>query len=792
MKQKRKNPLAISKDYCPEGMPEELWQRRLRVLAGHKGSFSIAPLAGHWSGSAYKVGSPRSRRQYTVVFHGPSHPFNSCECMDFRTNNLCTCKHIEAVSQWRNERHVENRTTLPPFSVLDVSYRRGRRLRLRRATNSPEELTIAAMRFFDDDFYAIESRIHELPAFIEAAKRLEPSFHCTSDALNLILEERDRLRRQEIARTLTDEEIASAINTRLYPYQMEGVRFAFNAGRCLIADEMGLGKTVQAIAASRLLLKKHLVGSVLIVCPTSLKYQWKKEIERFTDAEVTVIEGAHTKRRELYADPTAYKIVSYHTLANDIKAIGTLQVDMLIMDEVQRLKNWNTQISQAARRVESDYAVILSGTPLENKVEELYSIMQFVDQYALGPYHEFMSHTVVTNESGKVIGYRGLNEIGKKLEGYMLRRRKADVALQLPERTDKILYVPMTKEQRAIHDEAMNGVAQLVSRWQRTRFLSEKDRKRLLLLLSQMRMVCDSTYILDLTTHYDTKVAETVQLIIALMENGNEKAVVFSQWERMTRLICQELENEGIAYEYLNGSVPSQQRGKICNSFNENPDVRVFISTDAGCTGLNLQSASIIINLDLPWNPAILEQRIARLHRIGQKRNIQVINLVAAGTIEERMLTTLNFKQNLFEGILDGGEDRITLDDNKLAKMAEGVSRMLENNSDPATIDGTLVASTDTETPAEQNPTAEESLPSTGEDTKTNIQKVPDARELIGNGLKFLGDLALTLKSEEATKQLIDNLVHTNKDTGYTELRIPVESKESVEAIINAFRGLFK
>ena len=156
------------------------------------------------------------------------------------------------------------------------------------------------------------------------------------------------------------------------------------------------------------------------------------------------------------------------------------------------------------------------------------------------------------------------------------------------------------------------------------------------------------------------------------------------------------------------------------------------------------------------------------------------------------MLTTLNFKQNLFEGILDGGEDRITLDDNKLAKVAEGVSRMLENNSAHTTIDGTLVASTDTETPAEQTSTTEESLPSTSEDTKTNIQKAPDARELIGNGLKFLGDLALTLKSEEATKQLIDSIVHTDEDTGSAELRIPVESKESVEAIINAFRGLFK
>lgn len=744
-------------------------------------------MPGHWSGSAYRVGSPRSKRQYTVVFYGTSHPYNSCDCMDFRTSSLGTCKHTEAVSQWRNERHVENRVKLPQFSVLDVSYRRGRRLRLRPGKSSPEELSIAAMRFFDDDNYAIESRIHELPTFIEAAKRAEPTFHCTGDALNLILEERDRRRRYEIAETLTDEEIASVVNTTLYPYQMEGVRFAFRAGRSLIADEMGLGKTVQAIATARLLQKKHLVSSVLIVCPTSLKYQWKKEIERFTDADVTVIEGIHTKRRELYADSAAYKIVSYHTLANDIKALGSLQVDMVIMDEVQRLKNWNTQISQAARRIESDYAVILSGTPLENKVEELYSIMQFVDQFALGPYYEFMSNSTITDETGKIIGYKNLNEIGHRLEGYMIRRRKSDVALQLPERTDKILYVPMTKEQRAIHDEAMNGVAQLVTKWKRTRFLSEKDRKRLLLLLSRMRMVCDSTYILDLTTHYDTKVAETVQLILALIENGDEKAVIFSQWERMTRLICQELEKEGIAYEYLSGSVPSPQRGKICDNFNTNPDIRVFVSTDAGCTGLNLQSASTIINLDLPWNPAILEQRIARIHRIGQRHNIQVINLVAAGTIEERMLSTLNFKQNLFEGILDGGEDRITLDDNKLVKVAEGVSHILESDTLAEAADGTLVASTDTEAPVENAEPSENSETSENSDISST-----DPQEIISNGLKFLGGLAQTLKSEEATRRLVDSIVHTDENTGATELRIPVESRESIEALLGAFGKLFK
>ena len=764
----------MGKDVCPEGMQPIVWQRRLRAQMAQKSGFAVAELKGHWSPGAFSVGNPKSRKQYTVIYHGRSNPYNSCQCMDFRTNNLGTCKHLEAVAQWceAKNRRMPAEPTRP---VLDVCYRNGRRLRLRIAGRSRKELAMAAMRYFDDDSLAVRGMIQELPAFIEQARKIDPSFHCTTDALNLILEERDRLRRQEIGKSLTDKEISSVLKTTLYPYQIEGIRFGFNAGRVLFADEMGLGKTVQALGMAELLRQRNMIGSVLVVCPTSLKYQWKKEIERFTAASVTVVEGIHTRRRELYADEAPYKIVSYHTLANDIKSLGSLVTDMLIMDEVQRLKNWNTQISQAARRIDSDYAAVISGTPLENKIEELYSVMQFVDQYALGPLYEFMERTVVHSETGKVTGYRNLNETGVKLKPYMIRRRKADVALQLPERSDKVLFVPMTKEQKEIHDEANNVVAQLVAKWQRHRFLSEKDRKRLLLLLSQMRMVCDSTYILDLKTHFDTKVTETVQLILALIENGDDKAVVFSQWERMTSLICAELEKAGIAFENLHGGIPADKRGAMCERFNTQPEVRVFVSTDAGSTGLNLQTASTIINLDLPWNPAVLEQRIGRIHRIGQQRNIQVINLVAAGTIEERMLATLNFKSNLFAGILDQGDDSITLDDEKLTRVAEGLSRMMDVDEEKTDM-GTLIGSTDTETPVKTSESDAEPIDATPE--------TPEPSELVRSGLSFLQGLARTLRSEESTRRLVDELVHTDPSTGQQSLQIPIPDKESIVDIL--------
>lgn len=750
---------------CPGGMSPAQWQRSLRRQAAASGQFAVSELSDRWSPGQYTVTSPHSRRTYRTVYHGDNCDRNYCECMDFRTGNLGTCKHIEAVALWLQSHGKEPVTAQPRRSSIYMSYIGGRKLKLRPGTDASEEMAIAAMRYFDDDLTAVPGMIPELPAFIENARRIDPQFHCYPDALNYILEARDRRRRLQVLESIDDAEIGAVLHTSLYPYQTEGIRFIFKAGRALLADEMGLGKTVQALGAAELMKRRNIISSVMIVCPTSLKYQWKKEIERFTDSSVTVVEGAASARRELYSEPTFYKIVSYHTLANDIKALGLLTTDFLIMDEVQRLKNWNTQIARAARRIDADYCAVLSGTPLENRPEELYSVMQFVDQYALGPFYEFKARHIVTSDSGKTTGYRHLGEIGRRLASRMLRRRKADVAIQLPERSDKVLYVPMTREQSEIHDECRTAVAQLASKWQRHRFLSEKDRKRLLLLLSRMRMACDSTFVIDQKTRFDTKIAEALQLVTALIESGDEKAVIFSQWERMTRIMAEELDRAGIAYQYLHGGIGASRRRNLVETFNSDTATRVFLSTDAGSTGLNLQAASLVINLDRPWNPAVLEQRIARVYRIGQRRNIQVVNMVAAGTIEERMTATLNFKGELFDGIFDGGDDQITLDDNRLTRIIEAVAEVVPGQS---TVQGTLIAESE-----------EDDSPSASAETIA-----PEA--LLEKGMSFLGSLARTLRSPEATERLLDTIVHTDAD-GHTELRIPVESRKAVADILSLF-----
>ena len=265
------------------------------------------------------------------------------------------------------------------------------------------------------------------------------------------------------------------------------------------------------------------------------------------------------------------------------------------------------------------------------------------------------------------------------------------------------------------------------------------------------------------------------------------------------------------------GGIPSEARKNLTDNFTELPESRVFLSTDAGSTGLNLQVASILINLDLPWNPAVLEQRIARIYRIGQKRNIQVINLVASQTIEERMLSTLNFKTSLFEGILDNGEDTIFLENSKFDKMMDSLKVVVEpseevdgahnrmagssidvNDNEEKVVEETAVLhTTDSDSLAlpeeeiSEEKTLEEGATEVRMEKGASISAADDTPEqLLQQGFSFLSGLARTLSSSEATQKLVDSIVEEDKETGQTSIRIPVSDKESVAGILNLFGKL--
>ncbi|MBR2236170.1 MAG: DEAD/DEAH box helicase family protein [Prevotella sp.] len=805
------------------------WQRALRQQVAREETMAVTAVDERNLPGEYEVRNPQTRQTYKVVYRGEHSPWNYCSCMDFKTSRLGTCKHIEKVKLWLDgvgdghlaaARRRRVHTEMPAYTSVYLSYTEGRQVKIRVGSDHREEFMQLAAHYFDAEGVMFPYAFDDYDKLLIAAAEIDSSFRFYQDAIDFILEQRERKFRSQLIGKYTDERLDHLLTVNLYPYQKEGIRFAFERGRSIIADEMGLGKTIQAIGTAELLRREGLAEQVLVVCPTSLKYQWQREIERFVkDTEHTaehpltlVIEGNPLKRKEQYASDVPYKIVSYNCMSNDVKMWGSLQTEVLIMDEVQRLKNWKTQISMAARKVKSDYAVILSGTPLENKLEELYSVMEFADNYCLGPYWQFKDECIVVDSGGKTIGYKNLNRVGATARQRLIRRTKKQVALQMPSRTDQNLFVPMTTEQMGMHEEYKEQVAKLVYKWRKQHFLTEKDRKKLLQFLSMMRMVCDSTYILDQKSRYDTKVTETMSILQSVFDNGDEKVVVFSQWERMTRLIAYELDKMGVGYEYLHGGVPSVKRRDLINNFTDDPDCRVFLSTDAGSTGLNLQAGSIMINLDLPWNPAVLEQRIARIYRLGQERHVQVINLVAKGTIEEQMLGKLRFKSAMFEGVLDGGEDTIFLsNESKFTAMMDTLGEVMEEEEQKPDIPTAPADSLDDDAASEPEPVKDEAPEAAAsEEEIADPSVVPDdsdapmapptpkapavprqPQELVAQGISFLSGLAQTLQSPEATQQLVDSIVETNAETGESHLRIPVPDKQTVSTLLNLVGKLF-
>jgi ERCC4-related helicase len=674
----------LSRSHAPADISLLDWQRALRRQFGREQPFIVENEGSDPFFSDFRVGNPQSKSRYRVAIRGLSPGDNFCACPDYATNELGTCKHIEftlaALQKKRGAKAAFARGWQPSYSSISLRYDGLRNVHFRAGTDCPAKVHEAASRLFDAGHGGrlAEERFGELDRFIATTLEAGHELRAYDDALDFVAGRRDAIKRGQaldglFPRGAADPALVKLLKAPLLPYQAEGALFAVRAGRALIADDMGLGKTIQAIATMEILARHFGVSRILVVCPASLKYQWQGEIARFSGRAARVMSGSRTQRRSDFAEDDFCKIINYEKLQPDLELIADWAPELVIVDEAQRIKNWSTVAARALKRIDSPYALVLTGTPLENKLEELISIVQFVDQHRLGPTWKLMHEHQVMDDGGRVTGYRGLERIGQTLAPIMIRRRKSEVLTQLPRRTDQTLLVPMTEAQMELHQENADVVAKIVQRWRRTKFLSDIDRRRLTCALQNMRMSCNSTYLLDQDTDHGVKADELAALLDGLLVQADAKVVVFSQWKRTHDIVIRRLEQRGIRYVSFHGDVPSEKRPALVQRFRDDPDCRVFLSTDAGATGLNLQHASTLVNMDLPWNPAVLEQRIARIHRMGQARPVQIVNFVAKGTIEESMQSVLSFKRSLSAGILDGGVGDVSLGGSRLTRFMNEV-----------------------------------------------------------------------------------------------------------------------
>jgi len=622
------------------------------------------------------VTSALSGKTYRVALRGWERYESYCSCPDFRKNTLGTCKHIlNALAKAKRRFPASARRKPHEAQGIAVHLAYGEELELRLLL--PEALDTRAKRIVRPLRDRPIDDVHGLLKCIQKLEKLGMEVAVYPDAEEFIQQRLFQLhiegRVAEIRKNPKSHPLRrELLKSELLPYQLDGIAFAVGAGRAVLADDMGLGKTIQGIGVAELLAREAGISKVLVICPASLKSQWRGEIRRFSDRSCQLVLGSAKERATQYGNDGFFTICNYEQVLRDLLPIEGVRWDLIVLDEGQRIKNWEAKTSQIVKSLRSPFALVLSGTPLENRLDDLFSVVEFIDDRRLGPAFRFFNRHRVVDERGKVLGYKNLEELRANLKPVLLRRTRGSVMEELPPRTTEIIRFAPTDEQLSIHQGHMQTVSQIIHK----KYISEMDLLRLQKALLMCRMSANSTFLVDKEPPgYSSKLEELRELLTQVFVEEGRKAVLFSEWTTMLNLIEQILDGQGLPFVRLDGRVPQKKRLQLVHQFQHDPECKLFITTNAGSTGLNLQAANTVINVDLPWNPAVLEQRISRAHRMGQKNPVQVFVLITEDTIEEKLLTTLSAKHELALAALDAESDVDVVD---MVSGMEELKRRLE------------------------------------------------------------------------------------------------------------------
>lgn len=457
--------------------------------------------------------------------------------------------------------------------------------------------------------------------------------------------------------------VPKEINATLRSYQAEGVkwlerlRMMYLGG--ILADDMGLGKTLQAIVAlSQMLNKKK--GCSLIVCPTSLLYNWKEECSKFNpELRVVVVDGIPSNRRKLIQQIGNCDaiVTSYTLLQKDIEHYKTINFSYVILDEAQHIKNRGTRNARSVKMVRAEHRLILSGTPIENSLDELWSLFDFLMPGFLSTYERFVEKYIRVSGEKQT---KNLEYLKRKVAPFIMRRMKNDVLKDLPPVSENIYHCQLSDVQQELYrsyaESARNELAKLVER-------DGFDRVQIHVLatLTRLKQICCHPAIFakeKAEVGDSAKYEMLLELLQTLMEGGH-KTVIFSQYTRMLQIMREDLEQRGIRFLYLDGS--SKNRLELVKQFNADPSIYVFlVSLKAGGTGLNLVGADTVIHYDMWWNPAVENQATDRVHRIGQKKSVSAYKLITLGTIEEKIAEMQNRKKGLVKKVVSCDDEAIS------------------------------------------------------------------------------------------------------------------------------------
>ena len=584
---------------------------------------------------------------------------------------------------------------LPPAEVAALlsSYRRRKRYhRLKDgAFLDLAEYDLSQLENLADDFGFTPKQL--------AAGQVElPAYHAFYLDEQFDRAERNRpfTRYLESFRAIADEPcpVPEGLAATLRPYQAEGLRWmSALADRDLggvLADEMGLGKSVQLIAF--LLARRNearAVGPSLVVCPASLVYNWMAEFERFAPSlDVRAAVGAKRERMRIRGEACDRRareselardgsccdvlITSYDLLRIDADDVAEREFYCCALDEAQYVKNHATKTARAAKRVRARHRFALTGTPMENRLSELWSIFDFLMPGLLGTYMRFRERFELDITGGDEDAARRLRSL---VAPFMLRRLKADVLDDLPDKLESVVYVPMEGEQKrlyAAHEQQLRDALTLQKNNRNNRQFHERKVEVLAELTKLRQLCCDPRLLYEDYAGHAAKLDAIAEIVESAMDAG-EKTLVFSQFTSFLQLIAEVLDTRGVPYFTITGATPKKRRLELVNAFNADDTPVFLVSLKAGGTGLNLTGASVVVHADPWWNAAAQNQATDRAHRIGQTQVVSVHKVIAKDTVEERILHLQDAKTDLADQVIGaGGVSLATLSREELLDLLEG------------------------------------------------------------------------------------------------------------------------
>lgn len=448
-----------------------------------------------------------------------------------------------------------------------------------------------------------------------------------------------------------ETKIPKTINADLRSYQKEGYqwmsRLALWGAGALLADDMGLGKTLQAIT---LLLSRAKQGAQLVVVPTSLILNWRDEMTRFAPSlNIKILNKQGEERKTIIENAKEFDVVvtTYGLLINEEELLIAKKWRTIVLDEAHTIKNRETKMSQVAMKLNGDFRLLLTGTPLQNHVSEIWNLMQFANPDLLGSYKDFTDRFLLPIEHNHDKDRQ--RQLKRIITPFILRRTKSDVLSELPKKTEITLKVDLSEEEWAFYDNIRQKALANIEN-------STSTAIQALAEITRLRQAACNARLVEKDIDIPSSKLESFMQLVDELHTNHHRALVFSQFTSHLALVKQQLDKAGLAYLYLDGSTSANERIHLVEAFQQGDMPLFLISLKAGGLGLNLTAADYVIHLDPWWNPAIEDQASDRTYRIGQQKPVTIYRLIAAGTIEEKILALHQTKKNMADALLEGGD----------------------------------------------------------------------------------------------------------------------------------------